>query len=163
MTACQRNTKRISGCSSKCLVRLSAFTDGPSHCPFSCRTPSDVETGQGPYFGQWAWFLRFHSEKLPSAVTRYATETERIISVLDGVLTDSAAGWLVGNHCTYADLSFVTWAHVADGMFKQSGTADVLGRYPSYNKWLKAMGERASVKEVIEAISKGRVEHGLPP
>jgi glutathione S-transferase len=31
-------------------------------------------SGQGPYFGQAAWFGNFHPEKIPSAVTRYQKE-----------------------------------------------------------------------------------------
>lgn len=148
-----RSSSSISGYSSRYRVRavLHHTSHGLTHA------------GQGPYFGQWAHFLRFHPEKLPSAIERYAKETERVISVLDGVLAKSSSGWLVGDKCTYADLAFVTWAHVADGMFKQSGTADHLEKYPSYGKWLKAMGERDSVKACIAEIAKGRAEHGLPP
>lgn len=83
--------------------------------------------------------------------------------MLDGVVAKSESGWLVDDRCTYADLSFVTWAHVADGMFEQTGTADLLAKYPSYRKWLAAMGERPSVKECLSAIQEGRAEHGLPP
>ncbi|ETN42323.1 uncharacterized protein HMPREF1541_01477 [Cyphellophora europaea CBS 101466] len=118
-------------------------------------------SGQGPCLGQLAWFARFHAEKLPSAIDRYAQEAERLVKVLDSCLEKSK--WLVGDKCTYADLSFVTWAHVADGLFKQLGTAEVLDRSPNYVKWLDEMKSRPSVRECLEAITAGRAEHGLPP
>jgi glutathione S-transferase len=40
-------------------------------------------SGQGPYFGQGAWFTKFHPEKLPSAQERYLNEIKRVVGVLD--------------------------------------------------------------------------------
>ena len=57
-----------------------------------------------PYFGQLFFFLRYHNEKIPSAIERYKNEVLRVFKVLDGVLTKQP--WLVGNRLTVADLSF---------------------------------------------------------
>ena len=65
-------------------------------------------SGQGPYYGQAAWFSFFHSEKIPSAVDRYKKEIVRVLSVLESVL--SKQEWLVGGKFTIADLSFITYA-----------------------------------------------------
>ena len=65
-----------------------------------------------PYFGQAGWFLLFASEKLPSAIERYQKETLRVFGVLDGVLKDHE--WLVGDKCSVADLSFITYVLVSD-------------------------------------------------
>lgn len=32
-------------------------------------------SGQGPYYGQWAWFKIFHKEQVPSALERYEEQT----------------------------------------------------------------------------------------
>lgn len=128
-----------------------------------CFPCNSCQSGQGPYFGQFAWFARFHPEPLPSAVERYARETERVIGVLDGWLSRGEREWLVGGKCSYADLSFVTWCHVADGLFRQLGRGDVLDRYPNYARWLQAMEERTPVKDSIASIAAARVAHGLPP
>ena len=40
-------------------------------------------SGQGPYFGQAAWFCKFHPEQLKSAQDRYLNEIKRVVSVLD--------------------------------------------------------------------------------
>jgi glutathione S-transferase len=42
-------------------------------------------SGQGPYFGQAAWFKKFHPEKLPSAVDRYVREINRVTGVVSGI------------------------------------------------------------------------------
>ncbi len=36
-------------------------------------------SGQGPYFGQAAWFANYHHEKIPSAIERYQKEIRRVI------------------------------------------------------------------------------------
>jgi glutathione S-transferase len=40
-------------------------------------------SGRGPYFGQAAWFARFHPERIPSATDRYKDQIKRVFSVLD--------------------------------------------------------------------------------
>lgn len=44
-------------------------------------------SGQGPYYGQAAWFKKFHRERLPSALERYVKEAHRVTAVLEGHLT----------------------------------------------------------------------------
>ncbi len=109
-------------------------------------------SGQGPYFGQAAWFGNFHHEKLPSAVERYQKEIERVTAVLDGQLA-KGDGWLVGGKCTYADLAFIPWATMGpwlagdkvdfgkvrslNGSFQEGGQAPwrslpiLIGEFPS--------------------------------
>ena len=62
-------------------------------------------SGQGPYYGQLAWFLNYHPEKVPSAIERYKNEVKRVLDVLNSVLEKHE--WLVGDKCTIADLSFI--------------------------------------------------------
>jgi glutathione S-transferase len=118
-------------------------------------------TGQGPYFGQATWFARFHPEKLPSATERYVNEILRVIGVLDEGLRRNGTGWLVGDKCTYADLSFVTWAVVGEGLLHELNRADKLVEYPRYNAWLKSLKEREGVAKCLAIISEGRAAHGL--
>lgn len=120
--------------------------------------------GQGPYFGQATWFARFHPEKIPSAIDRYVNEVIRVIGVLDKAIETNNTGWLVGDKCTYADLSFVTWTSVAEGLLRELNKLDGLEtRYPRYTEWLTKMEERESVKKIRERMARGRAEHGLPP
>ncbi|OJT13995.1 Glutathione S-transferase 2 [Trametes pubescens] len=64
-------------------------------------------SGQGPYFGQAAWFIMSHPENLPSVIERYQKEILRVLGVLENVL--SKQEWLVGGKCTVADLSFIVY------------------------------------------------------
>lgn len=72
-------------------------------------------SGQGPYYGQAAWFKNFHTEKLPSAIERYVKEINRVTAVLEKILSeqivaDGADGpWLVGGKYSFADIAFISW------------------------------------------------------
>ncbi|KAL9029720.1 MAG: hypothetical protein Q9196_002071 [Gyalolechia fulgens] len=81
-------------------------------------------SGQGPYYGQAGWFNMLHPEKIPSQHC-YIDQTKRVVGVLDQALgqskslVQSKSGWLVGDKCTYVDLSFFMWdeqiAPIMDG------------------------------------------------
>ncbi|KAI0702241.1 glutathione S-transferase C-terminal-like protein [Earliella scabrosa] len=108
-------------------------------------------SGQGPYFGQAVWFMRYHPEKVPTAVERYQKETIRVISVLDGVLAKSPSGWLVGGKPTVADLSFVPWNRGAlNFSLKDLEGVDIEKQYPAFYAWHQKLVEREHVKKLIE-------------
>ncbi|RAO70194.1 uncharacterized protein BHQ10_006206 [Talaromyces amestolkiae] len=121
-------------------------------------------SGQGPYFGQATWFARFHPEKIQSAIDRYVNEIIRVIGVIDlGLRRNTAPGnWLVGDKCTYADLSFATWASVGYGLLKEVGKNEGLEKdYPKYFEWIAKMEEQESVKKIRDLMNQGRIAHGL--
>ena len=86
---------------------------------------------------------------------------DRVFGVLDKVLEHQ--NWLVGNKCTYVDLSFATWSQVAKSLVKELGTDDVKSKYPHYSAWVGRIEARKLVKECLDEIVRGRAEHGLPP
>ncbi|TVY82787.1 Glutathione S-transferase-like protein tpcF [Lachnellula suecica] len=98
-------------------------------------------SGQGPYFGQAAWFWKFHQEQLPSAKERYFEQVKRVFYVLDKALKGKT--WLVGDKCTIADLSFVTW----DGMAAKMG---IEKNYPDYYAWNQRLVARPSVQKMLK-------------
>jgi len=102
-------------------------------------------SGQGPYFGQAAWFNKYHPEKLPSAYERYLKEIERVTGVLDGWLHNHK--FLVGDKLTYVDLAFVPWGSMVPWLDEKK-TID-LGKYPAYTKWMDGMLARDSVKKIL--------------
>ncbi|KAL9622739.1 MAG: hypothetical protein Q9160_002857 [Pyrenula sp. 1 TL-2023] len=108
-------------------------------------------SGQGPYYGQYAWFSHFHPEKIASARDRYLKEIQRVMGVLDGQLKDRE--WLVGSHITYADLSFVPWDELVPWIFGDD-KLDVAGQFPSYHAWMTKMKGRPAVKKVLEDRAK---------
>lgn len=105
-------------------------------------------SGQGPYFGQAAWFTHFHKEKIPSAIERYRNEVKRVTMVLDKALEGKQ--YLVGNKISYADLSFVTWCNMIPYLFGDEKLPDFAGEYPNYHAWLERLLARPSVKKVLQ-------------
>ena len=105
-------------------------------------------SGQGPYFGQASWFTNFHPEKVPSAIERYQNEAKRVTKVLDAVLKKNGDGYLVGGKCTYADLSFVTWAQSTQ-YFMKGDDFDFAKECPNYDAWMKSLVARPMVKKVL--------------
>jgi len=105
-------------------------------------------SGQGPYFGQLAWFRRLHPEKLPSAIERYEKEVIRVATVLDGVL--SKQKYLVGDKLTVADLIFFSWDYmiintpgILDAEYK-----DQLDKLTNFKRWHDEVAARAGVKKI---------------
>ncbi|KAL6405484.1 glutathione S-transferase [Ilyonectria robusta] len=97
-----------------------------------------------------------------SATDRYVNEIFRVIGVLEIALETNGTGWLVGAKMTYADLSFVTWASVGEGLLKELGKLERFdGKFPNYTVWLKKMEGREAVKKIKDRMARERAEHGL--
>ncbi|KAI0701457.1 glutathione S-transferase C-terminal-like protein [Cerioporus squamosus] len=112
-------------------------------------------SGQGPYFGQAFWFMKYHSEKIPSAIERYQKETLRVFGVLDGVLAKSPSGYLVGDKVTIADLAFVSWNRAAvEGIAAAMDGVDVEKQFPAFYAWYKKIRARAAVKKVFDTYDR---------
>ncbi|OJZ83795.1 hypothetical protein ASPFODRAFT_49233 [Aspergillus luchuensis CBS 106.47] len=119
-------------------------------------------SGQGPYFGQSAWFNIFHEkiygESPESAKVRYGAEVKRVAGVLDSVLKDR--DWLVGDKCTYADLAFVMW-NTQIAFFMSGREGDQAWRpeeFPHFTRWQEAMLARESVKKVVGVLMDKEVK-----
>ncbi|TFY68563.1 hypothetical protein EVJ58_g939 [Rhodofomes roseus] len=116
-------------------------------------------SGQGPYFGQAYWFMKYHHEIIPSAIDRYRRETIRVLTVLESVL--SKQEWLVGGKCSVADISFVPWNVVALDIMRQWNVVDfkvILADYPDFDlerdypavhRWHNALLARQPVAEIL--------------
>ncbi|KAK1753862.1 glutathione S-transferase [Echria macrotheca] len=117
-------------------------------------------TGQGPYFGQAAWFALAHPEKLPSALKRFTDEVRRVSGVLDAWLSkqrkeysdDLGDGpWLVGNRISYADISFLPWQ-----LFVPATLGDLYSDedFPELRAWMDKMKARPTVAPLVPSITK---------
>ncbi|KAH9896998.1 glutathione S-transferase C-terminal-like protein [Cubamyces lactineus] len=110
-------------------------------------------SGQGPYFGQAFWFIRFHPERVPSAIERYQKEILRVLGVLDSVLAKQQ--WLVGDKVTIADLSFIPWNAGALGFaVKDLEGFDAEKQYPSFYKWHQKLCTRPVVANLLAIQAK---------
>ncbi|KAI0782721.1 glutathione S-transferase C-terminal-like protein [Abortiporus biennis] len=106
-------------------------------------------SGQGPYFGQAAWFALFHPERIESATDRYKKEIIRVLGVLETVL--SKQEWLVGGKLTIADLSFITWNNFAFNVILQGYESFNLQKdFPSVAAWHNKLLATPSVKKTLD-------------
>ncbi|KAK7956810.1 glutathione S-transferase [Apiospora aurea] len=103
-------------------------------------------SGQGPYYGQLAFFKFFHPEKVESAIQRYEEQTLRVISVLDKCLEGKE--YLVGGKCTYADISFITWETIAQAIVPEFG--EKTKQYTNYHAWLQRLMARPAIAKTLE-------------
>lgn len=70
-----------------------------------------------------------------------------MVSVIDLHLTKAGTPYLVGDKCTYADLSFITWAGIVPMLgidVFEGGTKNL-----KYKAWMDRLQERDSVKKVL--------------
>ncbi|KAI0699619.1 hypothetical protein C8T65DRAFT_728971 [Cerioporus squamosus] len=119
-------------------------------------------SGQGPYFGQASWFMRYHPEKVPSAIERYQKETQRVLGVLEEVLAKSPSGWLMGGQFTIADLSFYPWNQAAVSLIlKDFEGGDLQKQFPTFWAWHEKISARDSVKKLGEVRASLRNETRL--
>lgn len=74
--------------------------------------------------------------------------------MLDSVLAGKE--YLVGNKCTYADLSFVTWYWVLSGLehVVPGIRAELEKENPNWAAWDKKLNERPAVKKAFETREK---------
>ncbi|KAF5007825.1 hypothetical protein FDECE_5851 [Fusarium decemcellulare] len=104
-------------------------------------------SGQGPYFGQCAWFHMFHPEDIPSAKERYIEQSLRVFGVLNTILDGQT--YLVGEKCTYVDLAFFPWDDLITLVIKDLWAKyEVEEKYPNFAAWHKRIRERSSVKKI---------------
>jgi glutathione S-transferase len=94
----------------------------------------------GPMFGQLGWFQR-NDPSNTVAVNRYATEMQRIITVLDGAL--AKAPYLAGEY-SIADMATYPWVQ---GMTQLAGLD--LAPYPHVARWCESMKARPAVQAAM--------------
>jgi len=96
----------------------------------------------GPMFGQFGHFFKYAKDKCdhPYPVERYATETKRLLAVLDKQLSDRE--YLIGDF-SVADIATFPWVNALSASY---GAGDVipLTPYPHVQAWLARCTARPS-------------------
>ena len=100
-------------------------------------------TTQGPLLQHIFYWSILYSN--PEAKASYVADFRRLLQVLDDHL--EARQWLVGDKCSAADLSFVSF-HSRLG-FIMEDVPDAEKEFPSVDAWNKRMLERETVKKVM--------------
>ena len=114
---------------------------------------------QGPFFGQLSWFQYFHPEDVPSAKERYFKQVERVLGVLEVALEGKE--WLVGDRCTFADISFFMWNELLPSVTRTKEEDTILNKFPRVLNWHERMRERRAVGKVVEMRNKAIAEDGM--
>lgn len=100
----------------------------------------------GPMFGQFGHFYKFAVDKCkdPYPTDRYATETRRILAVIDHQLEDQE--YILGKEYSIADIAIFPWVNTL-GLFYEASDYLNLKEFTKVQSWLKRCLERpASIK-----------------
>ena len=105
--------------------------------------------GIGPMFGQVGFFHKFagkdYDDKRPR--DRYVAESQRLLGVLDGRLTDRA--WIMGDTFTIADVATFPWINNLIG-FYEAGDLVGIKNYPNVTRALRSFVARPAVARGLE-------------
>ncbi|KAL8784485.1 MAG: hypothetical protein Q9195_009032 [Heterodermia aff. obscurata] len=115
-------------------------------------------TTQGPWLQQIFRWSILHSN--PEAKAAYVADFRRVLQVLDDHL--EGRQWLVGDKCSAADLSFVSF-HSRLGFIMREDVPDVEKEFPSVDAWYKRMLEREAVKKVMREHDESLKKFVPPP
>lgn len=97
----------------------------------------------GPVMGQLFFFEKMSQEKSALASGRFATETQRLMDVMETRLKEAA--YLAGDEYTIADIANYSWIVTAIGYF-QDVLGDCLATRPALKRWLEAVAARPAVQ-----------------
>lgn len=100
-------------------------------------------SGLGPMLGQLGYFEKFAKEKSAPASVRFLAEADRLLTVMDKQLDQSA--YLAGDAYTIADIAAYPWVMTATTFL-----GDVLGTRmaskPGLLRWMHVVGQRGAVQ-----------------
>jgi GSH-dependent disulfide-bond oxidoreductase len=105
--------------------------------------------GIGPMFGQVGFFHKFagkdYEDKRPR--DRYVVESQRLLSVLEGRLTDRT--WIMGDTFTIADVATFPWINNLIG-FYEAGDLVGIKNFPNVTRTLRSFVARPAVARGLE-------------
>lgn len=101
-------------------------------------------TGIGPAFGQLGFF-RNAPEQVPMAISRFQSEAERTLAVLNGKL--SKARFTVGDSFTIADIAHFGW------IWRRQFSGIELAEFPNIVRWYEEVANRPAVVRGIENLN----------
>jgi GSH-dependent disulfide-bond oxidoreductase len=99
----------------------------------------------GPAFGQAGYFQKLASEPLPHAIERFRLEAQRVMGVLDGVLSRSE--FVAGPDLTIADIAHFGW------LWRRQFAGVDLTTSPHVARWFEALEARPSFTRGVARTS----------
>ena len=106
--------------------------------------------GVGPMFGQLGFFANRAKERLPLAIDRYLTESNRLFDVLEQRLATSQ--YVGSDDYSIADIAIYPWI-VAVMANNPQLLADALVTRPSVNRWMASLAARPAAVKGMALLS----------
>ncbi|KAJ9606381.1 Glutathione S-transferase 2 [Cladophialophora chaetospira] len=100
-----------------------------------------LNAGVGPMQGQATHFRLYAPEKLEYPKFRYHTECLRLYRILNEHLQSSSSGYLVGDHCSIADIAHYGWIACS------AWSGIDIGEFPHLKEWRKRMETRSAIQK----------------
>lgn len=97
--------------------------------------------GLGPMLGQHGHFKLYAPEKIPYAIDRYRTETERLYAVLDKQLADNI--YVAGDY-SIADMAIFPWVRT----YKRQEID--LEKFPNVRRWYDLLKQRPALRKGLD-------------
>jgi len=108
--------------------------------------------GIGPMFGQFGHFYKYAKDKCdhPYPVERYATESKRLLAVLETQLAKNQ--FIAGDEISIADFALYPWVR---GLSTAYGADDKLelAKYTKVNNWRGSIEKRPLVEKALDVCS----------
>jgi GSH-dependent disulfide-bond oxidoreductase len=102
-------------------------------------------TGIGPAFGQLGFFKRQASEQIPSAINRFAAESERVLAVLDKALSKNR--YVAGDDFTIADITHFGW------LWRREFAGIDFTQTPHIGRWYEVVAARPAVQRALARVA----------
>jgi GST-like protein len=100
-------------------------------------------SGLGPMLGQLGFFEKFSKEKSELASRRFATEADRLLTVMDAALSRNQ--YLGGDTYSIADIAAYPWVVTANTFLADVLSAQIAAK-PDLQDWLARVGARPAVQ-----------------
>jgi GST-like protein len=110
--------------------------------------------GIGPMFGQLGFFANRAKERIPLAVDRYLTESNRLLDVLEQRLSQSV--YVGSDDYSIADIAIYPWV-VAAITNNPTLLSDARAKRPSMDRWMTKLAERAGVIKGMDVLQDSSV------
>lgn len=114
----------------------------------------------GPYVGQFGYFYKYSPEKIETAISRYATETLRLLDVLDRHL--EGKDFMCSDEFTIADIAIFPWVRCIDIGYNAAAHLDVLS-FQNVTRWMVRVCARDSTKRALRVCDGRPLDHVLRP
>lgn len=110
--------------------------------------------GIGPMFGQLGFFANRAKERIPLAIDRYLTESNRLLDVLERRLSQS--DYVGSDDYSIADIAIYPWV-VAAIINNPTSLNDARTKRPSMDRWMTKLAERPGVIKGMNVLQVASV------